>query len=103
MFVRKFTLAVIRAVAQLWIVRPHSRTYFLYHQLMISIETEKKEAETPKRAISAESVLSYVIIGCFVVAVIGILATLSDKDSGIPLLASAGALGVVAYIYCHKR
>jgi small-conductance mechanosensitive channel len=71
---------------------------------MISIETEKKEAETPKRAISAESVLSYVIIGCFVVAVLGILATLGSRDSGgVSLLASAGALGVIAYIYCHKR
>jgi hypothetical protein len=70
---------------------------------MISIETEKQEAGAPKRAISGESVLSYVVIGSFVVAVIGILATLSDKDSGgVSLLASAVALGVVAYIYCHK-
>jgi hypothetical protein len=72
---------------------------------MISIETEKKGAETPKRAISAESVLSYVIIGCFVVAVLGILATVGSRgdSGGVSLLASAVALGVVAYIYCHKR
>ena len=70
---------------------------------MISIETEKKEAETQKRAISAESVLSYVVIGCFVVAVFGILATVGGRDSGVSLLASAVALGVIAYIYCHKR
>ena len=72
---------------------------------MISIETEKQEAETPKRAISAESVLSYVIIGCFVVAVVGILATVGSREdsNGVSLLASAVALGVVAYIYCHKR
>ena len=70
---------------------------------MISIETEKQEAETPKRAISAESVLSYVVIGCFVVAVLGILGSMGGRDSGSSLLASAVALGVVAYIYCHKR
>ena len=70
---------------------------------MIRIETEKQEAETPKRVISAESVLSYVIIGCFVVAVLGVLGAAGGNGSGSSLLASAVALGVVAYIYCHKR
>ena len=69
---------------------------------MINIESEKQEAETPKRAISAESVLSYVVIGCFAVAVLGILGAVGGNGSGSSLLASAVALGVVAYIYCHK-
>jgi small-conductance mechanosensitive channel len=70
---------------------------------MINIESQKQEAETPKQGISAESVLSYVVIGCFVVAVLGILGTVGGRDSSSSLLASAVALGVVAYIYCHKR
>lgn len=75
---------------------------------MIKQEPPNNETETPKPAISAESVLSYVVIGCFVVALLGILAAINSlsKDigeAGIPLFASAVALGVVAYIYCHKR
>jgi hypothetical protein len=70
---------------------------------MISTETEKQEAETPKRVVGAESVLSYVVIGCFVIAVLGIFGAAGGNGSGSSLLASAVALGVVAYIYCHKR
>jgi small-conductance mechanosensitive channel len=70
---------------------------------MLKFESQKQEAETPKRVISAESVLSYVIIGCFVVAVLGILGATGGSGSSSSLLASAVALGVVAYIYCHKR
>ena len=66
---------------------------------MIIDETKNQEAETPKRTISAESVLSYVVIGCSVVAVLGILGTMSGRDSGVSLLASAVALGVIAFIY----
>jgi hypothetical protein len=71
---------------------------------MIQEEMRNQAAETPKRAISAESVLSYVVIGCFVVAVLGILEGFSGggASGGISLLASAVSLGVIAYIYCHK-
>ena len=71
---------------------------------MFKFETQNQEAETPKRTISAESVLSYVVIGCFIVAVLGILgAGSSAGNSGVSLLASAVAFGVLAYVYCHKR
>ena len=68
---------------------------------MIEQELENQETGTTKRVISAESVLSYVIIGCFVVAILGILGGISGN--GVSLLASAAALGVIAYIYCHKH
>jgi len=71
---------------------------------MLKFETQNQEAETSKRAISAESVLSYVVIGCFIVAVLGVLGTDSSAgNSGVSLLASSVALGVIAYVYCHKR
>jgi hypothetical protein len=68
---------------------------------MMQGDPQNLEAETPRRTISAESVLSYVVIGCFVVAVLGVLNGLHGNGSS--LLASAAALGVIAYIYCHKR
>ena len=66
---------------------------------MILDETKIQEVEKPKRTISAEIVLSYVVIGCSVVAILGILATMFSRDSGVSLLASAVALGVIAFIY----
>lgn len=68
---------------------------------MIELELENQETGTRKRVISAESVLSYVIIGCFVVAILGILSAVNGN--GVSLLASSAALGVIAYIYCHKQ
>lgn len=71
---------------------------------MLKFEAQNQEVEIPKRTISAESVLSYVVIGCFIVAVLGILgAGGSTGNSGVSLLASSVAFGVIAYIYCHKR
>ena len=68
---------------------------------MIEQELENQETGTRKSVISAESVLSYVVIGCFVVAVLGVLGGISGN--GASLLASAAALGVIAYIYRHKH
>ncbi len=67
---------------------------------MINEESQNNEAGKSARGISAESVLSYVVIGCFIVAVIGVLS--GFNGNGVSLLASAVALGVIAYIYCHK-
>ena len=66
---------------------------------MIRDETKNQEAETPKRVVTGETVLSYVVISCFIVAVLGILGAVHDTNSGNSLLASAVALGVIAYIY----
>ena len=68
---------------------------------MINEESQNNEAKRAASVISAESVLSYVVIGCFVVAVLGMLNGLNGNGSS--LLASAAALGVVAYVYCHKH
>ena len=68
---------------------------------MINEESQNNEAGRSARGISAENVLSYVVIGCFVVAILGLLDGL--RGNGVSLLASAAALGVVAYVYCHKH
>ncbi|HEX5398916.1 MAG TPA: hypothetical protein VFY06_07700 [Verrucomicrobiae bacterium] len=68
---------------------------------MIEQELHHQETGRARRVISAESVLSYVVIGCFAVAILGILSGISGN--GISLLASAAAFGVIAYIYCHKH
>jgi hypothetical protein len=73
--------------------------------IMMQVDPRNLEAEAPRHAISDESVLSYVVIGCFVVAILGILGALGrgDANGGVSLLASAAALGVIAYVYCHKN
>ena len=68
---------------------------------MINEESQNNEAGKSARGISAESVLSYVVIGCFVVAVLGMLNGLNGN--GESLLASAAALGVIAYVYRQKH
>ena len=68
---------------------------------MINEDSQNNEAGRAARGISAESVLSYVVLGCFAVAVIGIFS--GFNGNGVALLASAAALGVIAYIYCHKH
>jgi small-conductance mechanosensitive channel len=68
---------------------------------MINEDSQNNEARTSPRGISAEGVLSYVVIGCFVVAILGILS--GFNGNGVALLASAAALGVIAYVYCHKH
>ena len=73
---------------------------------MTDLDPIKKETTTPKHTIRGERVLSYVVITSFIVAGVGIFRAVSYSgwvDPGLCLIASALAMGVVAYIYCHKN
>lgn len=61
--------------------------------------TQSSEDKAAKPAIGAEMVLGCVVVGCFIVAVLGILRSFEPGERGLCLLASAVAFGVVSYIY----
>jgi hypothetical protein len=72
---------------------------------MIDQDPIKQDPTTPKRSVKGESVLAYVVIASFMVAAVGVFRAVSSSgwnDPGLCLIASALALGVVAYIYSHK-
>jgi hypothetical protein len=67
-------------------------------------EPQNQETTTPNRRIKGESVLGYVVIGCFIIAFIGVFRAITTdfNEPALCLFTSTCALGVVAYIYTHK-
>ena len=63
---------------------------------------DPENEEDGPHGIRAEPVLGYVVIGCFIVAILGMLSVATPLYAGQGLLASAAAFGVIAYIYRRR-